>query len=175
MPRQPGDRHQPAHALGDLVEAGAVGVGPVLAEAGDAGENDPRIDLAQALVVDAEPVLDVGAEVLDHHVGLPDHAAKHRDAVLLLHVQRDAALVAVDALEIRAVALAAHAFGGVDLFRRLDLDDVGAPVGELAHRRRARAHAGQVEHDEAGKRSGAFGHWGKFAAAGPGWSIRTRP
>ena len=36
LPRQAGDRHQPAHALRDLVEARAGRVGPVLAEAGDA-------------------------------------------------------------------------------------------------------------------------------------------
>ena len=36
LPGQAGDRHQAAHALRDLVEARAVGVGPVLAEAGDA-------------------------------------------------------------------------------------------------------------------------------------------
>ncbi len=33
LTRQAGDRHQPAHALGDLVDAGAIGVGSVLAEA----------------------------------------------------------------------------------------------------------------------------------------------
>ena len=55
-----GDRHQPAHALGDLVEAGPLGVGPVLAEAGDRAVDQARIDRRQALVVDAEAVLDVG-------------------------------------------------------------------------------------------------------------------
>ena len=29
LPGQPGDRHQPAHALRDLVEARPVGIGPV--------------------------------------------------------------------------------------------------------------------------------------------------
>ena len=41
---QAGDRHQPAHALRDLIEAGPVGVRPLLAEAGDAGIDEPRID-----------------------------------------------------------------------------------------------------------------------------------
>ena len=52
LARQSGDRHQPAHALRDLVEARPVGVGPVLAEAGDAAVDDARVDLAQVLVVD---------------------------------------------------------------------------------------------------------------------------
>ena len=37
LPRQAGDRHQSAHALRDLIEAGPVGIGPVLAETGNAG------------------------------------------------------------------------------------------------------------------------------------------
>ena len=48
LPGQAGDRHQPAHALRDLVEARPVGVGAVLAEAGNAGVDDARIDLARA-------------------------------------------------------------------------------------------------------------------------------
>ena len=48
---------------------GRVAVGAVLAEAGDAGEDDARVDLLQRLVVDAEAVLHVGAVVLHHHVG----------------------------------------------------------------------------------------------------------
>ena len=49
-----GDRHQPAHALRDLIEAGALVIGAILAEAGDAAIDDARVDLAQALIVDAE-------------------------------------------------------------------------------------------------------------------------
>ena len=44
LARQAGDRHQAAHALGDLVEAGPVGVGPVLAEARQADVDEPRIE-----------------------------------------------------------------------------------------------------------------------------------
>ena len=65
-----GDRHQPAHALRDLIEAGPLVIGAVLAEAGDAAIDDARIDLLHALIVDAELGLDVGTEILDHHVGL---------------------------------------------------------------------------------------------------------
>ena len=37
LARQAGDRHQPAHALRDLVEARPLAIRPVLAEARDAG------------------------------------------------------------------------------------------------------------------------------------------
>ena len=40
LPGQAGDRHQPAHALRDLIEARPAGVRPVLAEAGDAAVDD---------------------------------------------------------------------------------------------------------------------------------------
>ena len=81
LARRAGDRHQPAHALRDLVEARPLAIGAVLAEAGDAGIDDALVDLAQVLVIDAEPILHVGAEVLDHHVGLLDHA-QERGAAL---------------------------------------------------------------------------------------------
>ena len=39
-----GDAHQPAHALDRVVVAGAVAVGPGLAEAGDAAVDEPRVE-----------------------------------------------------------------------------------------------------------------------------------
>src|SRR5262249_52765752 len=42
-----GDGHEAAHALRDLVEAGPVAVGTVLAEARDAGVDEARIEGAQ--------------------------------------------------------------------------------------------------------------------------------
>jgi hypothetical protein len=61
-----------------------------------------------------------------------------------LEVERHRALVAVQVLHVGAVARAAHALVRIDPGRRLDLDDVGAEVGELAHAGRSRAHARQV-------------------------------
>ena len=71
-----GDGHQPAHALRDLVDAGALGVRPVLAEAGDRGVDDARVHRAHVVVVDAEPVLHRRAHVLDDDVGLRPAAMK---------------------------------------------------------------------------------------------------
>ena len=58
-------------------------------------------------------------------------------------------------LEIRTMALAASK--GIDIVLRglLDLDDVGAPVGQLAHRGRPGAHARQIEHANGGEWSHA--------------------
>jgi hypothetical protein len=46
----------------ELRRAGALVVGAVLAEAGDAAIDNARIDLAQALIIDAKLCLDVGPE-----------------------------------------------------------------------------------------------------------------
>src|SRR5207237_4920666 len=102
-----GDAHQPAHALGDLIDAGLVGDRALLTEAGDTGQDDALVDAAQRLVVEAEPVLDVLAVVLDHHVGVLDQPVEDRAAGLGLQVDRDRALVAVEvlAVAVREVAV----------------------------------------------------------------------
>src|SRR5262245_942414 len=153
LPGQAGDRHQAAHALRDLVEAGPARIGAVLAEARNAAENDLGIDLAQRLVVDAEPPLHVGPEVLDHDVGLFHHAQKRFEPFLRLQVQRHAALVAMKVLEIRTLARTTGSLSGHQRGRLLDLDDVGTPVSELAHAGRARPDLGQVEDGKAFERT----------------------
>ena len=146
-----GNRHEPAHALGDLIEARPLGVRAVLTEAGKARVDEAGVERAECLVVDAEPVLHVGPVVLHHHVGLGGEALEDGDALRLLEVESEAPLVAVQILEVGAVA-------GLDgIVRRprrpgrFDLDDVGAPVGELARRGRPRPVAGEVEHRKARK------------------------
>src|SRR5262249_23856941 len=115
-------------------------------------------DLLEVLVVDAETLLHVGAEILDHHVGLPHHSPERGEPRLGLEVEGDRALVAVQVLEVGTVARAAGGVAGpFQLGRRLNLDDVGAPVGELAHAGRARAYPGQVQDGEPLKR--ARGPW----------------
>ena len=65
-----GHAHQPAHALDDVVVAGAVAVGAGLAEAGDRAVDQARVGCAQRCVVEpvARQVADL--EVLDQHVAV---------------------------------------------------------------------------------------------------------
>jgi hypothetical protein len=144
-----GDRHQAAHALGDLIESRPRAIGAVLAETGNAGEDDARIDRLERLVIDAEAELDVGAIVFDYHVRLPGQAGKDFAALGQLEVQRHRALVAVQILKIRAVARPAHTLVRVHARRRFDLDHVRAKIGELLDTGRAGANARQVEHAKA--------------------------
>src|SRR5438445_12731381 len=71
LPGVPGNGHQPAHALGDLVDAGPAGVRSVLAKPGDAAIDDARIDIAHRLVVDVTPGLYVRFSSLDYYGGPP--------------------------------------------------------------------------------------------------------
>ena len=139
-----GDRHQPAHPLRDLVDPGAPGIGTVLAKTGDAAVDDARVDFFDRLVIDAEPVLHIRLVVLDDDVGAPRELKEDVETFLGLQVQGHRPLVAVQVLKVGTVAPAA---GSVDLLtRRLDLDDLRAPIGELAHRCRAGAMRRQVDH-----------------------------
>ena len=56
------------------VVAGALGVGAVLAVAGDRAEDDRRVRLAHPLVADAEPVEHAGAEAVEDDVVALDQA-----------------------------------------------------------------------------------------------------
>ena len=149
LPRQPGDPHQPAHALRDLVEARPVAIRAVLPEARYAAIDEPRVERLQGFVVDTEPEFHVRAIVLDHDIHRLDQPVEDRAAVRFLEVERQAALVAMQVLEIRAVAVARHV---VALARHLDLDDVGAPISQMPGAGGSGARARQIQHLEAGKR-----------------------
>ena len=106
------DGHDAAEALGDLVDAGAPGVGAVLAEAGDAAVDDAGVAGAAGGVVDAEAAFDVGAVVLDDDVGALDEGEEDVDGLGLLEVEGEGALVAVEVEEVGGLAGAGDAFGG---------------------------------------------------------------
>src|SRR5262249_33034427 len=134
-----GDRHQARHALDDLVVARPVGVGPGLAEARDAGVDQPRVQGGQVLVVDAEPLLHAGPEVLDEDVGARNEPEQNVVAFRPREVEQDALLTSmeVDGVEWHA--------GAVHLARTLHTDHLGAEVGEETGTGRTGADLGEVE------------------------------
>src|SRR5262245_2999851 len=143
-----GDGHQPAHPLSDLVVAGAIAIGAVLAESGNRGIDQPRVHGAQSLVVDAQTELDVGAEVLHHHVGPRDQALENLAAPGGLEIEGHRALVAMQVLEIEPVARRI----AVDIGAGFDLDDPGAHVCELPYAGGAGACSGEID-------DGVGGEW----------------
>ena len=106
-----------------------------------------RVDrVARARKADDEP------ESEDHVVFEPAHvdqALEHALGFGQLEVEGHRTLVAVQVLHVRAEARPAHCFVRVDSRGRLDLDHVGAEVGELAHAGRAGPDAREIEDAEA--------------------------
>jgi len=76
-------------------------------------------------------------------------AAEHVEALGIFEIQRHRALVAVQVLEIRAMARAARLFACSILQQRIDLDDIGAPIRQLPHAGRPGSDAGEIKHGEA--------------------------
>src|SRR5207253_2433646 len=96
-------------------------------------------------------------KILDDDVGLLGQFEENSLALLGLQVEGQAALVAMQVLEIEPVApRAGHVASG--LARLLDLDHVGAPIGELPNRSRPGAGMTQIENGEAGKRQRSNAH-----------------
>src|SRR6185312_4206774 len=73
-------------------------------------------------------------------------------------------------LEVGVAARTARPFAFFQMRRRFDLDDVGAPVGELAHASRAGPDAGEIEDGKAGQ--GLGGPW-KWHFDAPNGLIRS--
>src|SRR6058998_3525744 len=149
-----GDVHDAALALHDEVVAGAMRFGPRLAEARDRAVHEARIEAAQCLEAHAEPFHRAGAEVLDDDVALAREAPQNVQALAGLEVERDALLAAVDRHEVRG--LARHKRRPfprvVALAPLLDLDDLGAHVGQHHRAERSSEDACEIEHPDAVER-----------------------
>ncbi len=172
-----GDRHHPALGLDHEVVGRAVAVGPPLAVAGDVGINQPRVALGQRGVVEVPLVGLAHPEVVQEHVGAVGQPAEGGPARLGREVERDRALVPVDAQVVRrlvgvAVGRGRPATGLVAAVRALDLDHVGAEVAELHPAERTGEHARGVEHGQPVERSGVATR--RLGLAGHGRPPRRR-
>ena len=144
LTRQAGDRHQASHALGNLVKPGAGAVRPVFSKAGNAGQDDARVDLGQRLVVNTQPKLDIRPKVLDHHVGVLNQLEKNLLGLRLLEVEGDRPLVAVQVDHVVGVSAAQAALVGVHPRRGFNAKHIGTKIGKYPHTSGSRTHAGQV-------------------------------
>ena len=141
-----------AHRLGDGREAGALGIGPGLAVARDAGENDAGVHRRQLLVAQVPPFERAGAEVLRDDVGHAGELEKELLAARVAQVQRDALLVPrLHRPPERATLVAGLAplAEGVGLVGGLDLDHVGAHVSEQPAGKRAGEQRAQLDQPQA--------------------------
>src|SRR5207237_7675989 len=90
-----------------------------------------------------------------------------RRARWVLQIAGQAPLGAVQVLEVEPGAPRAGDIAAVAA--RLDLDDLGAPIGELAHRGRPGAGMRQIEHGKTGQRQGSDAHDGNSLGLRGGW------
>ena len=136
-------------ALDDGIVDALLGVGPAVAGAADRDVDQARIERAHGRFAEAQPIHHLRPEILHQHVGAGDQLAQDVDALGLLEVDRQRALAAVGRYEqggelagrIDRLAAAARDVAA----RRLDLDHVGALVGQEHRGERPRHHAGEVD------------------------------
>ena len=152
-----GDAHRSAERLhGDIVGAD-LGPRAGRAEAADRAADDGRVEPAQRGIVDAEAGEHAGAEIVVDHVGARDEAQEGGLALGALQVERHARLVALERI-VETVLVADRRFGRgrPALLRagRVDADHLGAERGEDLGAERAGDHGREIEHADAGERSG---------------------
>ena len=155
-----GGAHEAAHALHDDVDSAAVAVGAGLTEPGGGGVDEPRVDLLEVFVAEAEAFHRSGREVLRKDVGFLHEAVDDLLRLGGLEVQHDALLAAVDREEVGAdvVDVGAVASTLLVLVDGLDLPDVCAEVGELHDAVGAGEGPCEVEHGDSVEWSWHLGH-----------------
>ena len=158
-----GDAHQARHGLHHQVVACALGIGAVLAKAGDGAVDEPWVENPQAFMV--QPVLLEAAdlEVLHHDVRLQRHLLDEPLALGSGHVDGDRALVAIAGREVAGlvgvVALGILQKGRAPLARvvaqawALHLHHICTQVCQHLRAPGARQNARQVKDSDTGQRA----------------------
>ena len=142
------DRDQAGRGLHHGVVAREAAQRAVGAEARDAGMDQARELLRQRLVADAPFLHGAGLEILDQHVGRLEQFQQDLAAFLLGEVERHRALVAVDAGEVGGDAFLVERRApqpGLVALRRLDLDHLGAVIGQHLGAVRPAQHTRQID------------------------------
>ena len=141
-----------AGALGDHVVARPVPVGTPVAEGRDRAVDDVGLDLLDPVIVQLQLAHDIGGEVFDEHVALPDELLDDLHPLGAFHVDADAAFPAVDVDRVRALrdAVFLDALGQPSLVGSglvlLHLDDVGAQVGQRLCRVGSRQNPREIQY-----------------------------
>lgn len=132
--RPPGPHRKAGHRLEQQILAGAILVRPLRSEPGRRRIDQGGVDCLQRVVAETE--LDHGArpEILHYDIGGRDQPLHRGDAVGMLEIDGEAALVAPRSQMIDAVAcdkmVGDRPVALKRTLDRLDRDDVGAEIGE---------------------------------------------
>ena len=150
-----GDAHHPAHALDHEVVARPLAPGAALAKARQRAVDEPRIGLSQSVVAQAVAGEVAVLVVLDQDIEARRERAHERLSLGRRDIHRDRLLAAIRRGEIGRIArLATRAVLDprrpesarvVAALWPLDLDDLGAQIGQILPGPRAREHARQIQ------------------------------
>ena len=142
---------QTTHRLAEHAEAGLARIRAGLPEARDAQHDQPGIERVQRVPAEPPALQGAGLEVLDQHVGLGRERAHRLLALGRAQVERHRALVARLHLPPHRGAVAQQPPGAqrIAALDRLDLDDVGAEVGERLAGERPGDQLAELEHLQA--------------------------
>ena len=164
-----GHAHQPAHPLGEEIVAAARCIGAVLPETGDRAIDDPRVDRPDRGII--QPVFGQPAnlEILHQHIGPRGQPPDQFGPLRRCQIDRRAALVAVGAKIIGALARIVRSVGKLEERRTpaagivaaaglLDLEHVGAEIGEDLGRPRTGQDPRKVQHLDPFEGTGFVAH-----------------
>jgi hypothetical protein len=150
-----GDGHDATERLSHDVVGRPVGVGAStgapIAEAANGGVDQLGEALVQGLVAQAQAIHDAAAIILDHRVGAVAQPHHQLAALGALEVDGDRLLVAVHRGEVAAerpelvVGMVGADDPRVVAVERLDLDDLGALVGQQHGAEWAGQHLGEID------------------------------
>jgi len=98
-----------------------VAIGPVLTVAANRAVDNPGVDFANRLIIDAQSVNDPGAESLQNDIGLPRQAKKNLLSFRGLKIQRHVLLVAINDIKKESIRQKSFIFNG---------DHPGAVIGQ---------------------------------------------
>src|SRR5690606_39669374 len=128
--------------------------GTVLAIAGNARVNQLRVFLAHLCGANAPFFQRTWAEVFNHHIGLLDQLLDQFNAAFAFQVEGDGFLVATEtAPPERGAAVVEFAPAANRVAAgRLDLDHLGAEIGEQGAGKRASKQLAQFDNTNAGER-----------------------
>ena len=157
-----GEIHEAADALRHQIVARTAGIGSVLAEAGHRAIDQPRHFRRETFVVEAEFGEPADLEILDQHVGTCGEFSDDPPAFLALEVELDGTLAAIGAVKIGGAEMAA--VGGRNKRRApgagvvagalaLDLDHVGAEIGQDLPGPRPCQDASKLQDAQTGQRT----------------------
>lgn len=134
--RPAGDAHAAAHSLADEVVAGTIGIGAILAKAGDRSINQARIQLFALFIAEAQTAHNTGTVVFQQYISALYQFAEQFFSVLCFEVDGNTALIAVQILEIHAQSTI--------FFQRARVADEVAAGGQVFHLDNIGAHIGQI-------------------------------